>query len=292
MNAWIQRNQHLRRNPITTKKAFVFVFFSLLAGATLPGQQSQPNQELTFRGVATLSGQAGIATQVGFEVQPNHPGHNAADVRPAMKSGLALARQSLSVPTSSGQAVVSPDPGFSGFPGLTHYDQRFANSGNQFSLEPPDQGLCVGNGFVMEAVNLALAVYNPSGTRLSGPMALSPFFGLPPVIDRSKTPAVRGPFLSDPRCYFDPDTQRWFVTVLEISTNPATGAFTNHSMLQIAVSQSSDPRGNYFLFALDLTDDGSNGTPNHANCPCLGDQPLIGADANGFYVSTNELPIS
>ena len=290
MNAWIQKNQHLGGNPITTKKVFVFVFFSLLAGATLPGQQSQPNQELTFRGVATLSGQAGmIATQVGLEVQPNHPGHNAADVRPAMKSGRAFARQSLSVPTLSGQAVVSPDPGFSGFPGLTHYDQRFANSGNQVSLEPPDQGLCVGNGFVMEAVNLALAVYNSSGTRVSGPAALSPFFGLPPVIDRST--GVRGPFLSDPRCYFDPDMQRWFVSVLEVSTDPATGAFTNHSNLHIAVSQSSDPRGSYFLFALDSTDDGTNGTPNHTNCPCFGDQPLLGADANGFYVTTNELSL-
>ena len=288
MNTRVQKNQSLRGD---TKKVFALVFLSLLTGSTLLGQVPQSTQQLTFRGISTLSGPALMSpTEVGLEVQPYHRGHNAADVRPAMTSRLPLVP--LSPPTASGQVVVSPDPGFSGFPGLTHYDQRFANSGNQFSLEPPDQGLCVGNGFVMEAVNLALAVYNPSGTRLSGPMALSPFFGLPPVIDRSKTPPVRGPFLSDPRCYFDPDTQRWFVTVLEISTNPATGSFTNHSTLQIAVSQSSNPRGNYFLFALDSTDDGSNGTPNHANCPCLGDQPLIGADANGFYVSTNELPIS
>jgi len=36
------------------------------------------------------------------------------------------------------------------------------------------------------------------------------------------------------------------------------------------------------------TDDGTNGTPSHPNCPCFGDQPLIGADANGFFVTTNE----
>ena len=29
----------------------------------------------------------------------------------------------------------------------------------------------------------------------------------------------------------------------------------------------------------------------HDGCPCFGDQPLIGADANGFYVTTNEFPI-
>src|SRR5438874_10562023 len=284
----VQETKRLSRNPLTTKKVFALVFFSLLTGATLLGQAPQSNQHLTLRGVGTLSGQAGVSpTEVGLEVQPYHPGHNAADVRPAMTSGPAVPLVPLAPPMPSPQAVVNPDPGFSGFPGLTHYDQRSANSGNQVSLEPPDQGLCVGNGFVMEAVNLALAVYNSSGTRVSGPTALSPFFGLPPVIDRST--GVRGPFLSDPRCYFDPDIQRWFVSVLEISTDPATGAFTNHSNLHIAVSQSSDPRGSYFLFALDSTDDGTTGMPNHTNCPCFGVQPLIGADANGFYLTTNEL---
>ncbi len=39
-----------------------------------------------------------------------------------------------------------------GFGGLTHADSRFANNGNQFSGEPPDQALCVGNGFTFEMV--------------------------------------------------------------------------------------------------------------------------------------------
>jgi hypothetical protein len=40
-----------------------------------------------------------------------------------------------------------------GFEGLNHYQQRYACGGNQFSVEPPDQALCVGNGYVLEAVN-------------------------------------------------------------------------------------------------------------------------------------------
>jgi hypothetical protein len=39
------------------------------------------------------------------------------------------------------------------------------------------------------------------------------------------------------------------------------------------------------VFFFDTTD-ATGGA--HASCPCFGDQPLIGADANGFYVSTNE----
>jgi len=31
--------------------------------------------------------------------------------------------------------------------------------------------------------------------------------------------------------------------------------------------------------------------PNHPGCPCLGDQPLVGADRYGSYVTTNELSL-
>jgi hypothetical protein len=52
------------------------------------------------------------------------------------------------------------------FQGLNFHDQRFANGGNQFSVEPPDQGLCAGNGFVVETVNDVLQVYDTAGNAL------------------------------------------------------------------------------------------------------------------------------
>ncbi len=36
----------------------------------------------------------------------------------------------------------------SGFEGLNLFQQRYARGGNQFTVEPPDQALCVGNGYV------------------------------------------------------------------------------------------------------------------------------------------------
>jgi hypothetical protein len=39
------------------------------------------------------------------------------------------------------------------FDGLHHRDQRTANGGNQFIIERPDQGLCVGEGHVVDALN-------------------------------------------------------------------------------------------------------------------------------------------
>ena len=189
----------------------------------------------------------------------------------------------LTVPSVRNTPIALVNPGFSGFDALDHRDQRFAGTGaftnTQFSLEPPDQGLCVGNGFVMEVINTALAVYRPDGTLVAGPTALNQFFGLAPEIIRS-TPLVFGDFTSDPRCYFDAQTNRFFVTLLQLDVNPRTGNFSGPTHQLLAVSKSGDPTAGFNLFALETTGDG-------ANCPCFGDQPLLGADANGFYISGN-----
>lgn len=196
------------------------------------------------------------------------------------------------VPGVLGNAISSGQLGnFGGFAGINQLQQlsagtdQYANS--QFTLEPPDQGLCVGNGEVVEAVNLAVRAFDTSGNPLSAPTALNQFFHLKPAATNTNPP-VFGDFLSDPRCYFDPADKRWFLVVSQLGLDPVTAAFAPPAHLEIAVSQTSDAVGAWNLYSIDITDDGSNGTPTHANCPCFGDQPLIGADAYGFYVSTNE----
>ncbi|HVY93140.1 MAG TPA: hypothetical protein VHA14_10340, partial [Bryobacteraceae bacterium] len=196
------------------------------------------------------------------------------------------------VPKPASLAVTLNNPGLTSFDGLTHTDQRLAAGGNQFSLEPPDQGLSAGNGYVVEAVNTALAVYDTSGNPLTGPVALTDFFGLAPEIDRNANPTVYGPFISDPRIYFDGPSGRFYVALLEIDTDSATGDLTNHSHVLIAVSQTSNPTGAWNFFSIDTTDDGTNSTPSHLACPCFGDQPLMGADANALVITTNEFPIT
>lgn len=193
-------------------------------------------------------------------------------------------------PSPTSQSLATSNPGAKGFMGLTHYDQRLANSGNQFSLEPPDQALCTDGHVVMEGVNTALAVYSKDGKLVSGPTAINPFFHLNAEIIRGTT-NVFGQFTSDPKCYFDAQTHRWFVTILELDTDPATGANTGQSHTYLAVSQSSDPTKNWTIFSFNTTNDGTNGTPKHAGCPCLGDQPLLGADLFGLYITTNEFPL-
>ena len=257
-------------------------FALLLSASSAMAAGRQTTSQVAPSGTAQISGGLGPAGP-GDEVR-NH----GFDKRvPGTGTGLARVPASH-VPTPAANAVTFVNPGFSGFLGLTHRDQRFAGTGTyantQFSLEPPDQGLCVGNGSVLELVNTALAVYRTDGTRVAGPTPLNQFFGLRPEVVRSD-PRVFGDFTSDPKCYFDPDLQRWFITTLQLDVDPATGGFTGPTHVLIAVTATSNPAGTFRVFVIDTTN------LDHPGCPCLGDQPLIGADANGFYVSTNEFPV-
>jgi hypothetical protein len=175
------------------------------------------------------------------------------------------------------------------FDGLNHRQQRLANGGNQFSLEPPDQGLCVGNGFVMEIINDVTQVYNTSGTPLlTNPEDLNTFLGYAAAINR--TTGARGPFVTDPSCLFDKVSQRWFADALTLEVNPKTGAFLGPNHLDLAVSNTPNPTGSWTIFHLPVQDDGTAGTPNH-HCslgPCLGDYPHLGSNASGIYLTTNE----
>ena len=63
------------------------------------------------------------------------------------------------------------------------------------------------------------------------------------------------------------------------------------------MSDSPDPTGTWTIYRIPVQDDGTQGTPDHhcplrndgsGHGPCLGDYPHMGADATGFYLTTNE----
>jgi len=138
------------------------------------------------------------------------------------------------------------------FDGLNFRQQRLANNGNQFSVEPPDQGLCAGNGFVLESVNDVVNVFDAAGNQRLGVTDLNSFYGYPAAIARGN-PNRFGPSLTDPTCLFDRATQRWFQVVLtldRINVDPATGLSLSQSLsgrnhLDIAVSNTASPLGTW-----------------------------------------------
>src|SRR4051794_32746734 len=109
----------------------------------------------------TSSPQTGDYTPSGFGdvTQAEFPGQlDEEDGSPGPYPGTIVNR-SLSrglgngVSVKSGPKAKSNPTLNSSFEGLNLYQQRFARGGNQFTVEPPDQALCVGNGYELEAVN-------------------------------------------------------------------------------------------------------------------------------------------
>jgi hypothetical protein len=169
---------------------------------------------------------------------------------------------------------------------LTHLEERNARGGNQFSTEPPDQALAVGNGLILEGVNSALNVYDTNGIQqLVRPLALSEFFGLPAGINR--TTGVFGVFPGDPVALFDPETQRWFVAAWA-QLNSREGVPLQQSRLYLAVSQTDDPTGDYFIYVLNTT---LAHNPDQGG-PRIPDFPHFAVDHYGLYISINEFKIN
>jgi hypothetical protein len=292
--------------------AILALMLSATAATSLtaaPLQSSASTRQIALSGTtyphtgdSTPSGDSDV-THAEFPGQIDEPDGSPGPV-PGFPVNRSLSKGvGKGVAVQSGKKAKSNPQLKSSFAGLNHYQQRYARSGNQFSLEPPDQGMCVGNGYVVEATNDVINVFNTSGQsvlpdntatnivsgfprNVNHAVDLNSFYGYPPAINRST--GVRGQFVTDPSCLYDAQTQRFFVVVLTLDNYPASFPnVVNH--LDIAVSQTSDPTGSWNIYRVDVTNDGSNPDPSNA-CPCLGDYPHIGADANGFYITTNAYP--
>jgi hypothetical protein len=170
---------------------------------------------------------------------------------------------SISAPAS----VVDDQPKLvENFNGVSNLDSAKTNFGAEF--EPPDQGLCVGNGYVIEPVNSAYTIYRTNGSVVAGP------FNVNKLYDEGYKQ-----FTSDPRCYYDQSTHTWFAIILYINKQGTEGR------TDLAVNTSGDPTKPWTVYHIKGTDPHGNG------CPCFGDQPLLGIDQYNIYISTNEFSI-
>jgi len=249
-----------------------------------------------------------LSSLSGAKVSRVNGGESAAAARDRLRPRIGAGGQVLIVeppvpdpPSADGNAAVSDrTPGLvRSWEGLDSFDQGWSSFGNAFFLEPPDQGLCVGPDHILETVNSVVQVYTPAGRPLlpgnpgipgAEPVGIAhnEWFGFPPAIDRES--GRFGPFTTDPSCYYDRQLRRWFHVVLTIRQKPVSGEFTGVNSIDIAVSRTKDPLGRWDLYRLPAQNDGTEGSPDHGcdGGPCIGDYPHIGADAHGFYITTNE----
>jgi len=181
------------------------------------------------------------------------------------------------VPVVSSDVILNSPGGASAAKGVNALDNYQING---VDYEPPDQGLCAGNGYVIDVVNTVMRVYTTSFASYSSDLSPNTIDGL-----------ALSAFTSDPRCLYDQATGHWFVTQLLINFTPPGQGFE-----YIAVSTTNVPWGSWNVYALNVTDSFPSSKPypgqtNDPGCPCFGDQPLLGASRDALAVSTNEFSI-
>lgn len=164
------------------------------------------------------------------------------------------------VSSKNGSGVAS----ITGFTAVYEGDNVTANG---YELEPPDQGLAVNNGVAAEIVNNVLQFFDANtGVPKGPPIATTTLFNLDPTVYN----------VSDPQVFFDPVSQRWFLT--EVTYTATVNAFA------IAVSQTSDPLGSYYTYLVDAY---SSQLPGCGFQDCFPDYPKDGFNADAFFITAD-----
>ncbi|MEX2425598.1 MAG: hypothetical protein WD401_02445 [Thermomicrobiaceae bacterium] len=136
----------------------------------------------------------------------------------------------------------------------------------QTAWMPPDNTIAVGPNDVMVAVNTDLAGYTKLGALRFRWANMTTLFS-------AVLPA--GASLFDPQLAYDHYEQRWIVVIDAPRESPAG------SWIKVGVSQSPNPAGAYWVWALDATLDGNSRTDNWA------DYSQLGFDTQAIYITQN-----
>jgi len=133
---------------------------------------------------------------------------------------------------------------------------------------PPDPNGAVGPNHYVQMVNEDVAVYGKTGTTLMSP---KPINGLWSVTPNSECFTHNN---GDPIVLYDQLADRWLVSQFVVQSS------TEDYAQCIAISQTPDPTGAYFLYEFDESADTFN------------DYPHLGVWPDGYYMSTNQFPNS
>lgn len=272
------------------------------AGATATSGANTPNTPRLVDHAASARSQLLHANYLGT----TSLGGAASAAGSRATGAIAVSGKEFSRPEATGPAASTPAqvPGAAvaagggalSAKGLNAFNSGQSNllaPGAPLDIEPPDQGLCAGGGYVLEAVNLVVQVYTPSLQPVPGTMtSLAGLLGFPVAQQFGASGTGGGYILSDPRCLYDAGTGHWFLTFLYLG---GAGVYSNSGDFplgpstygaEFVLASTGTAPTSFNVYDINVTSD-----PLTTNCPCFGDQPLLGADANTLLVSTNEFPV-
>jgi hypothetical protein len=209
------------------------------------------------------------------------PISNAPRINPPTVSCEPLGPGCQTIDTSSGGAT-----GVKGLNAVDSAEQVTNVLG--LNIEPPDQGLCAGNGYAVETNNQGeVLVFDTALHRKSAVIPLDTIMGL-----TAKGWSSGG----DPSCLYDYDNGgHWFFTQIvsastEANEGPFSGCFAgvaNSCYEGIAVSTGSSPYGPYAVYFLS-----ADYNPAEPGYPyLLNDFAKIGTSRDAFFVFYDEFPL-
>ncbi|MFD7837191.1 IPT/TIG domain-containing protein [Streptomyces sp. NPDC059761] len=123
--------------------------------------------------------------------------------------------------------------------------KTFPTLGNIDTIAPSDTNLAVGPTYIVQVVNQSGQIYDKAGSAVGSPFDLGAFFGFA---------ADTG---GDPRVHYDAGSGRFFASY--------EGILSNGDEVDVAVSDSSDPRGHWTVYNI-----GSNSSNVQQDRPLLG----------------------
>ena len=237
-------------------------------GALTPAPRAQAATAVV-RSTVTLGALPQISaasSATATAVKPMFSHHASESAYQAAKAGVAAGlADAPTVTTGETLSLPAAGPALGSTSGLETPGATVGFVGNLEScsfVAPSDMAVAVGDDTpqfpVLQAVNNCIAVFTKSGLIAPGyPKSLASFWGT-------------NFFLSDPRAIYDPANHRYILTELGIDT------VANKAYTFVAASQSDNPAGAYFIYAI------ASDTAN-----AFGDFPRLGQDHQAIYLASN-----
>jgi hypothetical protein len=221
--------------------------------------------------------------------RPNGRRHRATSGGLAVAADPTSTLPSVSCPGLGCDSISTSAGGATGVKGLNAVDSASQPTNFIGDIEPPDQGLCAGNGFVVENNNIGeMLVFNTSLQRQSGVIPLDTVMGL-----TSRGWSSGG----DTTCEFDPSNGgHWFFAEIvskstEQSGGPFSGCFAavaSTCLEGVAVTDGASPFGPYHVYFAN-----ANYNPSEPGFPfLLNDFAKIGVTRDAFLLFYDEFPLN
>jgi hypothetical protein len=191
---------------------------------------------------------------------------------PGSPSGAAPAVAMPSQPSASGAGVLTPAAS-------TAFSGAGQGCGAGGSFLPSDMALAAGPQFIVQSVNNCVAVFDKTGVMQAGfPKNMNAFFGTGTL--------SAGVAVFDPRSIYDWVNNRYIVSAISCrNCFPATSSTL--SFLNIAVSQTADPRGAWNIYHFKVQN-----APLSFATGDYADFDTLGQDRKAIYVCFNHFNFS